>query len=116
MTISDIEVIDYLIKSTGSKSVTVTDDFIQTRFSIIPRDALLYLTKCGCSYEVDGNLIRIKRGGISKDDVSILGVIQGIAKQGQAQYDLKSQLRDLRVAANRLGLYDAADFLEKHMV
>ena len=38
-------------------------------------------------------------------------VIESIPQQKQAQYDLQHQLEDLRIAANKLGLYDAADFL-----
>lgn len=41
----------------------------------------------------------------------VLDVIKMIPQQGQVQYDLKRQLMELRVAANKLGLYDAADFL-----
>lgn len=33
----------------------------------------------------------------------------------QAQYSLEEQLQVLRVAANKLGLYDAADFLERYI-
>ena len=42
---------------------------------------------------------------------SIIDVINEISQQEQAQYDLDKQLRELRVVANKLGLYDAADFL-----
>jgi len=38
-------------------------------------------------------------------------VIRNIPQQPQVQYDLTTQLRELRRAANKLGLYDAADFL-----
>ena len=34
-------------------------------------------------------------------------------KQEQAQYSLNQQLSELGVVADRLGLYDAADFIEK---
>jgi hypothetical protein len=52
----------------------------------------------------------------SKQDVihnasSVLDVIKTIPQQRQVQYDLQRQLRELRVAANKLGLYDAADFI-----
>ena len=36
-----------------------------------------------------------------------------LAQQPQRQDSLASQLYDLRVAANRLGLYDAAEFITK---
>ena len=42
---------------------------------------------------------------------TVLDVIKEIPQQGQVQYDLQRQLRELRVAANKLGLYDAADYL-----
>jgi hypothetical protein len=45
---------------------------------------------------------------------TVLDVIKEIPQQGQVQYDLQRQLRELRVAANKLGLYDAADFLRPH--
>lgn len=45
---------------------------------------------------------------------TVLDVIKKIPQQGQVQYDLQRQLRELRVAANKLGLYDAADFLRTH--
>ena len=45
---------------------------------------------------------------------TVLDVIKEIPQQGQVQYDLQRQLRELRVAANKLGLYDAADFLRSH--
>ena len=45
---------------------------------------------------------------------TLLDVIKEIPQQGQVQYDLQRQLRELRIAANKLGLYDAADFLRPH--
>ena len=41
----------------------------------------------------------------------VIEVIEGIPQQPQVQYDLTWQLRELRIAANKLGLYDAADYL-----
>lgn len=38
-------------------------------------------------------------------------VTDKIPQQAQRQDALNDQLRDLRVVANRLGMYDAADFL-----
>ena len=43
---------------------------------------------------------------------TVIDVIKDIPQQGQVQYDLQRQLRELRIAANKLGLYDAADFLK----
>jgi hypothetical protein len=40
--------------------------------------------------------------------------IRLIRQQPQAQYGLADQLRQLQGAANKLGLYDAADWLEAH--
>lgn len=42
--------------------------------------------------------------------------IKEIEQQPQAQYSMIQQLRELRVAANKLGLYDAADFLKTYCV
>lgn len=42
---------------------------------------------------------------------SVIDVIKEIPQQPQAQYDLEQQLRELRIAANKLGLYDASDFI-----
>ena len=45
---------------------------------------------------------------------TVLDVIKEIPQQGQVQYDLQRQLRELRIAANKLGLYDVADFIRPH--
>lgn len=42
---------------------------------------------------------------------NVYDVIKLIPQQPQVQYDLTKQLSELRVAANKLGLYDAADYL-----
>lgn len=42
-------------------------------------------------------------------DDALLKVIAQVPQQPQRQYGTDEQLRVLRVAANRLGLYDAAD-------
>jgi hypothetical protein len=39
-------------------------------------------------------------------------VINNIPQQPQVQYSLRDQLEQLRLAANKLGLYDAADYLK----
>ena len=38
-------------------------------------------------------------------------VIKKISQQPQVQYSLQRQLHELKTAANKLGLYDAADYL-----
>jgi len=39
----------------------------------------------------------------------------GMTPQGnQVQYSLQRQLQELRIAATKLGLYDAADFIKPH--
>lgn len=45
------------------------------------------------------------------NNLKILETIKNTPQLPQAQYDLQQQLRELRVMANKLGLYDAADFL-----
>jgi hypothetical protein len=59
------------------------------------------------------NAIRqmLELGLIKRVDKSLPEFIKCIPQQAQAQYDLTQQLHELRVAANKLGLYDAADFL-----
>lgn len=52
---------------------------------------------------------------LSTNDKSVLDVIKKIPQQRQVQYNLQTQLSELRVAANKLGLYDAADFLRSHL-
>lgn len=47
----------------------------------------------------------------SKMNASLTGILSAIAAQPQRQDGTDAQLRDLRVFANKLGLYDAADFL-----
>jgi len=44
---------------------------------------------------------------------SIIKVIEQIPQQPQVQYDLYQQLRDLAIAADKLGLYDANNFIRK---
>lgn len=52
---------------------------------------------------------------LKADDVNhVLDVIKEIPQQGQVQYDLQRQLQELRIAANKLGLYDAADFIRPY--
>jgi len=43
---------------------------------------------------------------------TVLNVIGEMPQLNQVRYDLYAQLRELRIAANKLGLYDAADYLE----
>jgi hypothetical protein len=42
-------------------------------------------------------------------DDALVEVIKAIPQQAQRQYDTNEQLRLLQTAANKLGLYDAAD-------
>jgi hypothetical protein len=43
------------------------------------------------------------------EDDALLKVIAAVPQQKQRQYGTDEQLRYLRMVANRLGLYDAAD-------
>ena len=54
----------------------------------------------------------IPSSSLPKPEVTVLDTIKGIPQQPQVQYDLTRQLTELRVAANRLGLNDAADYLD----
>lgn len=44
---------------------------------------------------------------------TVVDIIKDIPQQPQVQYDLNKQLEELRIAANKLGLFDAADYLRK---
>jgi hypothetical protein len=44
----------------------------------------------------------------------LLETIENTKQLPQVQYDLQRQLRELRVMANKLGLYDAADFIKPY--
>ena len=46
-------------------------------------------------------------------NIKLLEVIENTKQLPQVQYSLERQLIELRVMANKLGLYDAADFLNK---
>ena len=46
-------------------------------------------------------------------NIKLLEVIENTKQLPQVQYNLERQLIELRVMANKLGLYDAADFLNK---
>lgn len=43
----------------------------------------------------------------------VIEVIKQIPQQPQVQYDLDRQLRELAIAADKLGLYDANNFIRK---
>lgn len=47
-------------------------------------------------------------------DEKLKQALKAIPQQSQCQGSLEDQLLILISAANRLGLYDAADFLRKH--
>ena len=49
-------------------------------------------------------------------DTLLQKVIAEIPQQPQRQYDTETQFRYLKIAAVRLGLYDAADALESWML
>lgn len=49
-------------------------------------------------------------------DEALQKVIAAIPQQAQRQYDTETQLRYLKIAANKLGLYDAADAIESQMM
>jgi hypothetical protein len=48
-------------------------------------------------------------------DYALYDVIRGIPQQPQRQYGTDEQLRYLMAAANKLGLYDAADRLRNEL-
>jgi len=53
---------------------------------------------------------------IVQDERSLIKIrISAMNQLPQAQCGLNDQLKDLLQAANKLGLYDAADFLKKHI-
>lgn len=47
-------------------------------------------------------------------NLRLLETIENTPQHPQVQYDLQRQLRELRVMANKLGLYDAADFIRSY--
>ena len=47
-------------------------------------------------------------------NLTLLEAIENTKQLPQVQYDLQRQLRELRVMANKLGLYDAADFIKSY--
>jgi hypothetical protein len=49
------------------------------------------------------------------EDPKLLLIIKGIPQQAQRQYSADEQLHLLVLAANRLGLYDAADAIQKNL-
>jgi predicted ATP-dependent serine protease len=50
----------------------------------------------------------------SGKNLTLLEAIENTKQLPQVQYDLQRQLRELRVMANKLGLYDAADFIKPY--
>jgi hypothetical protein len=54
----------------------------------------------------------VELGLIKKVENTVVDVIRHIPQQGQVQYDLTRQLQELRLASNKLGLYDATDYLQ----
>ena len=47
-------------------------------------------------------------------NLTLLETIENTKQLPQVQYDLQRQLRELRVMSNKLGLYDAADFIKSY--
>jgi hypothetical protein len=47
----------------------------------------------------------------AKDKVALKDLVALVPQQPQRQDSTNDQLRDLRVMANRLGMYDAADLI-----
>lgn len=47
-------------------------------------------------------------------NLTLLETIENTKQLPQVQYNLQRQLRELRVMSNKLGLYDAADFLTSY--
>jgi hypothetical protein len=47
-------------------------------------------------------------------NLTLLKTIENTKQLPQVQYDLQRQLIELRVMANKLGLYDAADFIKPY--
>ena len=52
--------------------------------------------------------------GSNSKNLTLLETIENTKQLPQVQYDLQRQLRELRVMANKLGLYDAADFIKPY--
>jgi hypothetical protein len=61
----------------------------------------------------DAELLGINVVSHSKN-VNLIQTIENTKQLPQVQYALQRQLRELRVMANKLGLYDAADFLTSY--
>lgn len=63
--------------------------------------------------DIEKNKDNKNLSGVNYDkNWKLLSIIENTPQLPQVQYDLERQLRELRVMANRLGLYDAADFLK----
>lgn len=82
-----------------------------------------YCSKCGVKIgETDDfkwlqNNVKTLKCNIcsNKAPDTILSVTRNIPQLPQAQYSLVQQLAELRTIANKVGLYDAAVFLSKHI-
>jgi len=60
-------------------------------------------------------LLKLLRIGVVSHckNLTLLETIESTKQLPQVQYDLQRQLRELRAMANKLGLYDAADFIKR---
>lgn len=56
----------------------------------------------------------VPSSSLPKPKETVLDVIKGIPQQPQAQYDVTQQLKELEKVAGRLGLYDAAEYLNAY--
>lgn len=56
---------------------------------------------------------QVKNLGLFSVSGSALDIAKQIPQVPQTQMALNNQLKILRIAANRLGLYDAADFIKR---
>lgn len=59
--------------------------------------------------------VPMENHNISTTPTPAIEAIPKIIQQPQAQYSLTDQLKELRTAANKLGLYDAADFIRNQL-
>jgi hypothetical protein len=56
---------------------------------------------------------KIVKESLNEERAHIFNVLDNIEQQPQVQYSLGQQLFELRMVANKLGLYDAAEWLNK---
>ena len=86
------------------KEIRDAHTFLREKNQTIPSDTLQFM--------LDAALEKLHRTFHISASENLLNVIRQIPQQPQVQYDLEKQLKELRIAANKLGLYDAADYLK----